>query len=137
MRYPIYWTDKLPPGVGGRCLGPLVQIRPKYEGDEGIRQHELSHCKHWWMLTGAGAVLAFAGGFSLTLGACVGAALGPLLYLAIRPIRRWEETHAYKIQMQYPRMDGTLLSADSAAEWLAQPLYDLGITVEQAKQALQ
>ena len=111
----IFYTDDLPEGVGGQANGPYVRIRPKYEGDEGILYHELTHVWQWW----------------LTLG------LHSLLYLFVREYRLWAEVQAYRVQMKYPRADGAHLSLDDAAWKLSTPRYDLGITPTEARDALK
>lgn len=53
--YTLHYSDELPTGVGGRCYYPLfpfsgtckVVIRPKYEGDKGLIEHELIHVKQY------------------------------------------------------------------------------------------
>lgn len=106
----LFYTDRLPDGVGGCTNGPVVRIRPKYRDDAGIHKHEELHVWQWW----------------LTLG------LHSLLYLFIRPYRQWAEVEAYRRQMRYPPH----LSLDSAAQRLAAPRYELGLTADQAREAL-
>lgn len=109
---PVFYTDRLPGGVGGRAIGPVVQIRPRYRerGDEGIHQHELEHVRQWWA----------------TLG------LHSPLYLAARRYRLWAEARAYAVQMRYPNGLGGALTLEDAAWRLTQPRYRLGINVERA-----
>ena len=48
---PIFWTEKtLKDWQGGYSVGFFCVIRPKYRerGDEGIVQHELTHCKQFY-----------------------------------------------------------------------------------------
>ena len=113
MTYPVIYTDNLPERFGGCTNGPVIRIRPKYRGDEGLRQHELTHVKQWFA----------------TLG------LHSFLYL-MRPYRRWAEVQAYRKQMQYPDKNGNKLPIDTAARFLAIH-YDLDITVEEAKQFIE
>jgi hypothetical protein len=113
----IFYTDNLPEDVGGRTNAFVVRIRPKYQGDVGIHKHELEHVKQNW----CGLLLVSA-----------------LLYLFVRRYRLWAEAQAYKKQMIYPDSDGHLMTLDDAAGRLVGPPgYDLGITIEQAKAALQ
>lgn len=111
MRYPVIYTDDLPVGVGGRQCGPLIFIRPKYRDDEGLYRHELEHIKQAWTLL------------------LVGHALLTWLY---RPYRQWAEAQAYRVQMHY----SPHLSFDDAARRLASDLYDLGISLDEAKTIL-
>ena len=110
---PIVYTDRLPGGVGGLEVGPLVLIRPKYRdrGDEGLHQHELEHVRQWWCSLG----------------------LHSLLYLGVRRYRLWAEARAYAVQMRYPNGLGGALSLDDAAWRLAGERYGLGIDVERAR----
>lgn len=110
---PVFYTDGLPDGVGGRQIGPVVQIRPVYRerGDEGIHQHELEHVRQWWA----------------TLG------LHSLLYLAVRRYRLWAEARAYAVQMRFPNGLGGALTLEDAAWRLTSERYRLGIDVEQAR----
>lgn len=110
----IIYTDNLPDGVGGRANGPVVRIRPKYERDFGMLAHELEHVWQWW----------------LTLG------LHPILYALIKPYRKWAEASAYAQQTHHQRTDGSYMSVQEAAERLARPMYRLGMTQDQAEQAI-
>lgn len=45
----VIYTDDLPEGGGGQANGPVVRIRQKYQHDEGILRHELTHVWQWWL----------------------------------------------------------------------------------------
>lgn len=53
--YNIVYTDDLPQGVGGRCAYPIIplfgtctiKIRPKYEDDMGLLNHEIEHYRQY------------------------------------------------------------------------------------------
>lgn len=112
----IFYTDNLPEHIGGRTNGFVVRIRQKYQGDVGIHKHELEHVKQNWC-----GLLVFSA----------------LLYLLYKPYRLWAEAQAYKQQMIYPDGVGNLMTLDDAAGRLVGPPgYDLGITMEEARQAL-
>jgi hypothetical protein len=79
MKYPlVFYVDTLPNGFGGMAHGPIVCILKRLRGDEGIRQHELTHVRQWFW----------------TLG------LLPLLYL-IPQFKLGCEVQAYRVQLQY------------------------------------
>ena len=113
MRYPVIWTDGFPlkDWQGGVTIGLVIVLRPKYRNDEGIYQHELTHVKQ-----------GLCGLFVITA----------LLYLLVPEYRLWAEVQAYRKQMQYG------LTLDLAAWRLSEcDRYDLGITLDHAKAALE
>ncbi len=131
----VFYTDKLPEGVGGDAHGPVVRIRPKYRSDEGIHRHELEHVQQWWVVSLVSVVLlAVVFGMSMMVLSAIG--VHSLLYMLVRPYRQWAEVRAYRIQMRYPNASGVPLSLDSAALRLTNVRYKFGLTVEQAKQLL-
>jgi len=80
MKYPlIFYVESLPSGFGGMAHGPIIRILKRLRGDEGIRQHELTHVKQWFC----------------TLG------LLPFLYLWFPKFKLWAEVQAYRKQLQY------------------------------------
>lgn len=107
----IFYTDKLPDGVGGRANGPVIRIRPKYKMDAGLHEHELMHVAQWWVTFG----------------------LHPLMYKFWRRYRRWAEAVAYVNQTWFPSGDGGYMTTDEAAVLLADARYDLGMSVQEAK----
>ncbi len=111
----VIYTDDLPEGVGGQAVRCVVRIRPKYQHDEGILHHEMTHVWQWW----------------LTL------FLHSILYLKVRRYRLWAEAMAYRVQMRHPDANGTRLSVDDAVVKLMSPRYDLGLTVDEARQHLK
>lgn len=46
----VIYTDHVPKGSAGCANAMIVRIRPKYEGDEGLLQHELTHVKQAYRL---------------------------------------------------------------------------------------
>ena len=107
----IFYTGwGLSDGVAGASNGPVVRIRPNLVSDRGLLMHELEHVRQWW----------------ITLG------LGPLAYLVSRHYRRWSESRAYRVQMNYPREDGTFMTVGAAALRLTSERYKLGLTYERA-----
>lgn len=106
MKYPIIWTDNMDEWQDGVTWGPIIKIRPKCQGDEGLYQHELVHVKQW----------------------CVALTLHWFLYM-FRWYRLWSEAQAYKVQIQYG------MSLELAADRLVQH-YNLNITKNQALQEL-
>lgn len=41
----VIHTDDIPAGRAGTASGVVIRIRPEYEGDEGLLQHELCHVR--------------------------------------------------------------------------------------------
>ena len=111
----ILYTDNLPEDVGGRTNGFVIRIRPRYMNDEGIHRHELEHVKQNWR------------GLFI---------IHTLLYSFVRQYRLWAEVQAYHQQLRYQNRFGVYMTPDEAAERLASPHYDLGITIERVKAAL-
>ena len=111
---PVFYTDRMPAGVGGQARFMLVFIRPKYKEDEGIHQHELAHVELFWA----------------TLG------LKTFIQLFSKKFRIWNEARAYARQMDFPDAFGHYLTWAEAAARLAGPHYGFGLTLEQAKRAI-
>lgn len=80
---PVFYSDNLPEGVGGKFRGGLlvywIKIRPKYRDDEGILQHELEHARQHFKTLGFLGVLC-----------------------RFRWVRQWAEIQAYRVQLRYP-----------------------------------
>lgn len=76
----VIYTERLPEGFGGCANAMIVRIRPKYEGDEGLLQHELTHVKQAYRLL----ILFHA-----------------LLYLFCDSYRLRAEVEAYRKQLEY------------------------------------
>jgi hypothetical protein len=111
---PVFYTDDLPENVGGRALYGAIYIRPKYERDEGIHQHELAHIELLWAtLWLHGIIKQFSRRYAV-----------------------WNEAWAYRVQMQYRNLYGKFMSLDEAAGRLSSDHYGFGMTQEQAKQLL-
>lgn len=57
----IFYTDRfVPEGSAGCARGPVVFIRPQFEGkDEGLFWHELCHVSQWWRMLGLGHSLLY------------------------------------------------------------------------------
>lgn len=54
---PIIWTDRfMPDWCGGKSFGVFCIIRPKYRKDEGLIQHELTHCRQFCRTFGSHAI---------------------------------------------------------------------------------
>jgi hypothetical protein len=77
----IFYTDSniLIPKVHGACTRAfIVFIRPKYEGNLPLLEHELTHVKQFWRTFG----------------------LFPFLYLVSKKYRLKSEVEAYRTQLQ-------------------------------------
>jgi len=104
----VIYTDRLPEGFGGVSNAMIVRIRPKFEGDEGLLQHELTHVKQTYRL-----LILFAS----------------LLYLLDDDYRLHAEVEAYRKQLEY--------SKDKDADtdlfaWFISTKYDLNVSKEAA-----
>lgn len=134
----------MPEGVGARAIGPVILVRKIYRYDRGIREHEKEHVFQWMVvaiivLTVLCALCAAGIWNSWILNAglfvtCTGHAL---LYVGVRRYRLWCEVWAYREQMRWPDRTGRYLTLELAAWRLSQPLYRLGLSLEQAKDLLQ
>lgn len=156
MRWPFtYYTDALPEGRAAVTKGPVICIRAEYRDDEGLYRHELKHVAQffgawavltvlnaplawlvaiWWLpVAGADAIAPWS--VAATVAAWCAAA-HPVLYYFSRPYRQWAEATAYREQTLYPDGQGGQLSIERAAWRLALPMYDLGISVAQARDVL-
>ena len=79
MFYWIYYTDNVPSGSAGCANGPVIRIRPEYEDDKGLLEHEKTHVRQFWR----------------TLG------FHSLMYLLIKRYRLNAEVEAYRVQLEY------------------------------------
>jgi hypothetical protein len=131
----LTYTDDLPEKFGGIAWGPLIKIRPKYEGDKGLLEHEKTHVRQWYALTGLGLVIAAA------LMLLVSPAFWPisvaapflhaLIYKYLRPYRQWCEVRAYREQIAV----GYYVHLDFAMTALVDK-YDLGLDADEARALL-
>ncbi len=104
----VIYTDRLPEGFAGMAIAMIVRIRPKFKGDEGLLQHELTHVKQSYRL-----LILFQS----------------LLYLLDDDYRFHAEVEAYRKQLQY--------SQDRDADvdlfaWFISTKYDLNVSKEAA-----
>ena len=109
----VIYTDRVPEGSAGCANAMIVRIRPKYKGDEGLLQHELTHVKQAYRL-----LILFHS----------------LLYLLDDSYRLHAEVEAYRKQLEYSQDKVT----DTArfAGFIAGK-YDLGISREAAAMLLR
>lgn len=135
-KIPDVVIDGVPYKKGGIASRAKVTIQPEYEGDVGILKHELWHVVEFemWILAALVIMLVLILlGFGLL--AWLAAPLVAGHSIAIRVSRSyaiWVEASAYRRQMRYPDKNGSFMSADSAAERLASPVYGFGLTKEEA-----
>lgn len=54
---PIFYTDRIKDGFSGVSYGMWIKIRPRCKNDEGLLQHELTHCKQWYRTFGIHGIL--------------------------------------------------------------------------------
>ena len=145
----LIYTDRvLGPRSGGDTRTFVVFIRPKYREDAGIREHELTHVWQWWLACAVGLCFGLVAAAHLghvlpwwswlACSTSAGGAMHPLLYRTVRRYRMWAEVQAYGEQMRHPDRNGERLTLDRAAAALAdEELYHLGITIDQAREALK
>lgn len=83
----VFYTENLPKRYGGISTFMFIRLRPKYEEDSGLLDHELTHVRQLYRSCGFSLIMAFI----------------PL-------IRYWMEIEAYANQMlhySYSK-DGTM-----------------------------
>lgn len=133
--YLVKLSETLPNGFGGTALGPLIKLLPKYQGDTGLIEHEKTHVRQWYAVSGCGLLLC------TILMLFVSPALWPLYGLAlcihqlayklVRPYRRWCEVRAYRNQIE----TGGYADNEFAVTTLVEK-YDLGLSVDEARALL-
>jgi hypothetical protein len=147
MNWPLtFFVTNLPVNCGGRTNLFVIRIPEKYKGDVSKQKHEEQHVWQWFtffLLFGVLGLIAMYipslvafKQFSLIIGLLFGAAVHPALYTIYKPYRQWAEAKAYKVQMGLPDLTGHQFTLDEAAFELS-TTYNLGITIDQAKVALQ
>ncbi len=115
MLYKVIYTDRfMSDQCGGKAIGFIVLIRPKYKEDKGIHAHELYHVGCFWE--------------------------NPLFhwafYLLSKKVRLKEEVFAYGFQLILPPAINDL---ERYRRWYAKALatkYRLGISKEEAYKLL-
>ena len=75
---PIFYVESLGQ-FAGKSNGFFVRIVKKYKEDKGLIEHELNHCRQFYM----------------TLG------LHGILYNVVKPYRYWAELQCYRIQLKF------------------------------------
>jgi len=122
MKYPIWYTEK---GMTGGTIGWqycfLLAIHPDYKGDEGLRQHELTHIAQWAFTALLVGGILFVGvyflakfipwTYGITMGLIATGAHGAL-YARLPAYRFWCEVMAFKKQLRYYPDDRALKFAD-------------------------
>jgi hypothetical protein len=119
MRYPLTFITNLlaVDGAAGCARGPFILIRPEYESDFGLYEHELMHVKQWAVVTLISTIVLVVL-FSLM----VDAPAFPLMVVAASGVYRalygispkfklWAEVMAYKKQLSYYTDDRSELFA--------------------------
>jgi hypothetical protein len=107
MRWPLtFYTENLPAGVGGRAVGPVIQIRASRGGDEGLYQHEWLHVQQWLgcMLLCFIAALVASSYITNPLwwqGLIVLAPSLHFILLRFPAYRYWSEIFAYRVQLKH------------------------------------
>lgn len=134
MNFPslTFYTQRLPAGVGGLAVGPVVLIQPQYCNDVGIHCHEQEHVRQWWVVGLVAGVLVGAL-VDLTLALAFVIGVHPMLYQFVRRYRQWAEVRAYVVQMRFPNASGVPLTLAGAAMRLMFSRYRLRLTLSEAK----
>lgn len=110
MLYKVFYTDRfIPAAYGGRSMGPVILIRPKYQDDKGILEHEKVHVRQFWRTLGL-----------FTVG-----------YLFSKQYRLKIEVEAYKEQAKHYAVD----KKPTFARYIATK-YNIDITQEEALKLL-
>lgn len=133
--YIVKYSDHLPDGFGGDTQGLLIRIRPKYNSDTGLLEHEKTHVRQWYALTGLGMVIAAALMLLVlpALGALSAAApfLHMLFYKFVRPYRLWCEVRAYRKQIAVRGYTSKEFAVTALVE-----KYDLRLDADEARALL-
>jgi hypothetical protein len=136
---PYLYREKPLESAGGQSIFARVTIDPKYKDDAGLIHHEILHAVHWWIVTLICLAITTLSFYMDWIGADV--ALGlivtsffieELMYRFIRPYRLWAEVKCYRFQDSFYNPS----RAEGLAVRLADPKYDLGITLEEATKLL-
>ena len=108
MKFPhlVFYVDSLPNNFAGVANGPIIRILKSHKDDVKLYEHEYEHVRQWYV--------------TLTLHSP--------LYLLSRRYRRWSEARAYAKQVK-----ADLSDLDLMAFRMTLPVYNLGITQEQAR----
>lgn len=133
--YFLSYSDNLALEFGGEAKGPFITIRPKYESDVGLHEHEKTHVRQWYAVTGFGwvvcALLALLISPVFWILCSVAPFLHQVFYRYVRPYRRWCEVQAYQQQIA----NGDYANSDFAVSALVEK-YDLGLDSQEAKALL-
>ena len=138
MKLTIYTNKLLPEWVGARAIMFLVLIRPKYRDDKGIHEHEYTHVKQWYKWTGLALLLFLLAGLAMpeywqdiASASVLSTAVFAMLYKFSTSFRLEAEAEAYAAQVNAGA------DLDKMAKHLANPNYNLGISVEQARRKIE
>lgn len=122
----IFYSDKAK-GAYKLKMTPFIIINPKFKEDKDLINHEREHVFQWVLCAALTIPLLFVSwGFLL-----LSIMLHDLLYTFVKHYRQWAEVRAFKAQLKSGKGDINI-----AANLLATD-YDLGITVEKAKELLR
>ena len=134
--YILKYSDDLPEGFGGTTQGPFIKVRPRYQNDGGLLEHEKTHVQQWYALMGLGLAIVAAFMLLVSPALCPAAAVAPflhsLLYKFLRPYRQWCEVQAYRKQVE---VDG-YANSDFAVTALVEK-YDFRLSIAEASSLLR
>lgn len=140
---PVTFTDNMAKNTAGYARGPVVRLRPRYENDRGLLEHELEHVRQFWRMVFSGVLLSALfvlmavlfddqGWFaSAILVPFIGLLGHNFLYSRFAAYRLWSEVTCYRIQARWYPDDRRPLFA----EFIAYE-YGLDITPQDALRRL-
>lgn len=110
---PVSFTNNMADNTAGYARGPLIRLRPQYQDDRGLLEHELEHVRQFWrvvlsslLLMALFILLAFwledQGWLAVAiLTPCIGLLTHNFLYARIDAYRLWSEVECYRIQARW------------------------------------
>lgn len=129
----IWYTNKLMKGFAGGTTLNLIRIRPEYENDEGLLQHELVHVKQWalpFLISIIFGILYYILTDSLIglfIFSLIGCNIFPLSYLLIKKVKLKCEVQAYREQLKFYKDNKINLFAEFISR-----KYGLNVSKEEA-----
>lgn len=113
LPYFLEYTDSMSEKFGGAAKFASIKIRPKYEDDKGILEHEKIHVKQWYVVSFLilifGLIPIFIFDFLYYIPALiiVSFCLHGWLYSYVDIYRLWAEIFAYREQLKWYPDDRT------------------------------
>jgi hypothetical protein len=105
---PVFYVDSLPNGFAGMSNGIFIRIDKDYKEDIGLLEHELVHCRQFFLLP----------------------VIHSILYKSSNSYRYWAELQAYRKQLEFSNNKES--SVEHFAKFLSEK-YGLDVSIEKAK----